>query len=32
MGALVVALIIWQADVVRLLPQNAAAYNWPGSR
>ena len=31
MGALVVALFVWRADVVRLLPQTAAFYTWPVS-
>jgi predicted Zn finger-like uncharacterized protein len=30
MGALVVALLIWRNDVVRLLPQTAAFYNMVG--
>ena len=30
MGALVVALIIWRADMVRLLPQTAAFYRMAG--
>ncbi len=30
MGALVAALIIWRADVVRLLPQTALFYNMTG--
>ena len=30
MGALVVALIVWRADVVRLLPQTAAFYGMVG--
>lgn len=30
MGALVVALIIWRADVVRLMPQTAAFYRLAG--
>lgn len=30
MGALVLALIIWRADVVRLLPQTATFYNLVG--
>jgi predicted Zn finger-like uncharacterized protein len=30
MGALVVALIVWRADVVRLLPQTAAFYRMVG--
>ncbi len=30
MGALVLALIIWRADVVRLLPQTAAFYKMAG--
>jgi len=30
MGALVLALLIWRADVVRLLPQTAAFYNLVG--
>ena len=30
MGALVLALMIWRADVVRLLPQTAAFYNMMG--
>jgi predicted Zn finger-like uncharacterized protein len=30
MGALVVALLIWRSDVVRLLPQTAAFYNMVG--
>jgi hypothetical protein len=30
MGALVVALVIWRADVVRLLPQTAAFYKMVG--
>jgi predicted Zn finger-like uncharacterized protein len=30
MGALVLALLIWRADVVRLLPQTAAFYNMAG--
>jgi hypothetical protein len=31
-GALVVALIIWRADLVRLLPQSAAFDKLAGSR
>ena len=30
MGALVLALVIWRADVVRLLPQTAALYKIVG--
>jgi predicted Zn finger-like uncharacterized protein len=30
MGALVLALVIWRVDVVRLLPQTAAFYNMAG--
>ena len=30
MGALVVALFVWRADVVRLLPQTASFYHWVG--
>jgi predicted Zn finger-like uncharacterized protein len=30
MGALVVALIVWRADMVRLLPQTAAFYKMAG--
>ena len=30
MGALVLALVIWRVDVVRLLPQTAAFYNMVG--
>jgi hypothetical protein len=30
MGALVLALVIWRADVVRLLPQTAAFYKLVG--
>src|SRR5205807_3224367 len=30
MGALVLALVIWRIDVVRLLPQTAAFYNMVG--
>ena len=30
MGALVLALVIWRADVVRLLPQTAAFYKMVG--
>jgi hypothetical protein len=30
MGALVVALVVWRADMVRLLPQTANFYNMVG--
>ena len=32
MGALVLALMIWRVDVVRLLPQTATFYKWSASR
>ena len=32
MGSLLLALVIWRVDVVRLMPQTAAFYRWSASR